>query len=96
VPQWKEDIYPEIKRGAKKAGATIYFTDESGISSDYHTGRPGQQREIGRKAVNSLAEKRSHALGGRQRWQKTPRRIQSFFDQPACQYARIQHYFSES
>ena len=51
VPQWKEDTYPEIKRGAKKAGATIYFTDESGISSDYHTGRPRQQREIGRKAV---------------------------------------------
>jgi len=23
------------------------------------------------------------------RWQKTPRRIQSFFDPPACQYARI-------
>ena len=42
------------------------------------------KREIGRKTVNSLAEMRSHALGGRRRWQKTPRRIQSFFDQTAC------------
>ena len=33
VPQWEEDIYPEIKREAKKAGATIYFADESGIRS---------------------------------------------------------------
>jgi len=39
VPQWKEDIYPEIKRGAKKATATIYLADESGIGSDDHTGQ---------------------------------------------------------
>ena len=30
-----------VKRGAKKAGATIYFTDKSGIGSDYHTGQTG-------------------------------------------------------
>ena len=36
--QWEKDIYPEIKREAKKAGATIYFADESGIRLDYHTG----------------------------------------------------------
>ena len=28
-----------VKRGAKKAAATIYFTDKSGIGSDYHTGQ---------------------------------------------------------
>ena len=39
VPQWKEGLYPEIKKGAKKTAATIYFTDESGIGSDYHTGQ---------------------------------------------------------
>jgi len=38
VRQWEEEIYPEIKREAKKVGATIYFADESGIRSDYHTG----------------------------------------------------------
>ena len=195
VRQWEEDIYPEIKREAKKAGATIYFADESGIRSDYHTGHTwapkgespvitttgsgysvnmisavsaqGQlrfmltqrtvtavifreflkrlmigtnkpvfvivdghpthkaklvkkyveslngrlqlfilppysphlnpdetlwadvKREIGRKTVNSLEEMRSHALSALRRLQKTPRLIQSFFDQPACQDARI-------
>ena len=29
-----------VKRGAKKAGATIYFTDKSGIGSDYLPYRP--------------------------------------------------------
>jgi hypothetical protein len=29
----------KYKRETKKAGATIYFTDESGIGSDYHTGQ---------------------------------------------------------
>ena len=33
-----KSIYPEIKREAKKTGATIYFSDESGIRLDYHTG----------------------------------------------------------
>ena len=47
VPQWKEGLYPEIKKGAKKAAATIYLADESGIGSDDHTGRPGQQKERG-------------------------------------------------
>jgi len=39
VPQWEEDTYPEIKREAKKPGATIYLADESGIGSDDHTGQ---------------------------------------------------------
>jgi len=195
VRQWEEEIYPEIKREAKKVGATIYFADESGVRSDYHTGHTwapkgetpvitatgsrysvnmisavsaqgqlrfmltkgtvtatvfreflkrlmvgtdkpvfvvvdghpthkaklvkkyieslnGQlklfilppyspqlnpdetvwahvKREISRKTVNSLEEMRSHALSALRRLQKTPRLIQSFFDQPECQYARI-------
>jgi transposase len=39
VTQWKENIFPEIKKDAKKVGATIYFQDESGIRSDFHSGR---------------------------------------------------------
>ncbi|MAE17466.1 hypothetical protein CMK12_00745 [Candidatus Poribacteria bacterium] len=39
VPQWEEDTYPEIKRGAKKAAAPIYLVDEWGIGSDDHTGQ---------------------------------------------------------
>jgi transposase len=38
VTQWKQDIFPEIKKRAKQVGATIYFQDESGIRSDFHSG----------------------------------------------------------
>lgn len=38
VRQWEVDTYPVIKSEAKAVGATIYFADESGIRSDYHTG----------------------------------------------------------
>jgi transposase len=39
VTQWKEKVFQEIKKKAKKVGATIYFQDESGIRSDFHSGR---------------------------------------------------------
>lgn len=39
VKQWRETIFPEIKKKAKKVGATIYFQDESGIRSDFHSGK---------------------------------------------------------
>jgi hypothetical protein len=48
VPQWEEDTYPEIKRGAKKAAAPIYLVDEWGIGSDDHTGQTWASR--GREA----------------------------------------------
>ena len=38
VRAWEAEIYPAIRAEAKAAGATIYFADESGIRSDYHTG----------------------------------------------------------
>ncbi len=38
VQKWQDEIYPEIKKEAKAVGATIYFADESGMRSDYHTG----------------------------------------------------------
>lgn len=38
VRQWESETYPAIKAEAAAAGATIYFADESGIRSDYHTG----------------------------------------------------------
>lgn len=38
VQQWQAETYPAIKREAKQTGATIYFGDESGLRSDYHTG----------------------------------------------------------
>lgn len=38
VRAWEAKIYPAIRTEAKANGATIYFADESGIRSDYHTG----------------------------------------------------------
>jgi len=38
VTRWKQEIFPEIKKRAKQVGATIYFQDESGIRSDFHSG----------------------------------------------------------
>jgi len=38
IEQWKNTVFPEIKKRAKKLGATIYFQDESGIRSDFHSG----------------------------------------------------------
>jgi transposase len=38
VEQWKQRVFPDIKKRAKKLGATIYFEDESGIRSDFHSG----------------------------------------------------------
>ena len=38
VRAWEAEIYPAIRAEAKAVGATIYFADESGIRSDYHTG----------------------------------------------------------
>jgi transposase len=38
VTQWKQEIFPAIKKRAKQVGATIYFQDESGIRSDFHSG----------------------------------------------------------
>lgn len=38
VRQWESETFPAIKAEAAAAGATIYFADESGIRSDYHTG----------------------------------------------------------
>jgi len=38
VRRWKKEIFPKIKKEAKKVGASIYFFDESGIRSDFHAG----------------------------------------------------------
>lgn len=38
VQRWKSETYPAIRAEAEAAGATIYFADEAGIRSDYHSG----------------------------------------------------------
>jgi len=39
IEKWKEEIYPQIQKRAKKVGASIYFEDESGVRSDFHSGK---------------------------------------------------------
>jgi transposase len=38
VQQWKDEEYPAIRAEAAQVGATIYFADEAGVRSDYHSG----------------------------------------------------------
>jgi transposase len=38
VQEWQEIAYPEIRKKAKKAGATLYFGDEASVRSDHHSG----------------------------------------------------------
>jgi hypothetical protein len=38
VARWEQEDYPAIQALARKAGATIYFGDESAMRSDDHTG----------------------------------------------------------
>ncbi len=38
VRRWETETYPQIKAQARSSGATVYFADEAGIQSDYHTG----------------------------------------------------------
>ena len=38
VQQWLDKDYPAIRRRAKREGAQIFFADEAGVRSDYHSG----------------------------------------------------------
>lgn len=38
VRRWETETYPEFRAHARSVGATVYFDDEAGIRSDYHTG----------------------------------------------------------
>lgn len=38
VQRWLEEDFPKIQKLAKKMQATLYFADEAGVRSDYHSG----------------------------------------------------------
>src|SRR3954449_2370488 len=38
VARWKQTEYPAIAAAARAAGGTVYFLDEAGVRSNYHTG----------------------------------------------------------
>jgi len=39
VEQWLKEEYPRIRARAKRIGAEIFFADEAGVRSDFHSGR---------------------------------------------------------
>lgn len=52
VKEWLKKEFPKIKRLARKEGADIYFGDEAGLRSDYHSGTtwaPKGQTPVSRK-----------------------------------------------
>jgi transposase len=63
VQHWKSAEYPRIRAQAAREGATIYFADEAGIRSDYHSGTtwapvgdtPVVERTGARFSVNMLS-----------------------------------------
>ena len=38
VQKWESEEFPAIKQQAREQGATVFFANEAGIRSDYHTG----------------------------------------------------------
>ena len=38
VERWRTEEYPAIRDEAAQVGATVYFADEAGVRSDYHSG----------------------------------------------------------
>lgn len=38
VQTWLDEEFPKIQALAKKTGATVYFSDEAGVRSDFHSG----------------------------------------------------------
>jgi transposase len=38
VQKWLDEEYPKIRRQARRVGAEIYFGDEAGVRSDFHSG----------------------------------------------------------
>jgi transposase len=38
IQKWIDEEYPKIRRQAREVGAEIYFGDEAGVRSDFHSG----------------------------------------------------------
>ena len=79
VEQWLREEFPQIRAQAKQAGAEIWFEDEAGIRSDYHSGttwgvkgqtpvveRTGQRCAVNMvSAINARGQSRFMVLEGR-------------------------------
>ena len=66
VRKWETEEFPAIKKQARAQDATVFFADEAGIRSDYHTGTTwapaGQTPVVGDSDLSTLLAQ--HALGG--------------------------------
>jgi transposase len=49
VRRWKEEGYPAIRDEAARAGAAVFFADEAGVRTDYHSGTTWG--EVGRTPI---------------------------------------------
>jgi len=70
VEHWLKHEFPKIRVAARKAGATIFFGDESGVRSDHHAGKtwalkgqtPVVQRTGARVGCNMISAVASRGL----------------------------------
>lgn len=68
VRRWEREVYPAIRAEARRVGATIYFADESGLRSDYHTGTtwaPAGETPVIEKTGRRFAVNMISAVGPR-------------------------------
>ena len=84
VNEWLKKDYPRIRSLAKREGAKIYFGDEAGVRSDYHSGKTWSLRgetpvvkKTGKRfglnmisAVSSRGEMRFMTVEGRMNGEK--------------------------
>ena len=79
VNEWLKKEYPKIRRLSRREGARIYFGDEAGVRSDYHSGKTWSLRgktpvvkKTGKRfglnmisAISSMGEMRFMTVEGR-------------------------------
>ena len=56
-----QGLYPRIQRRAKRVGAQIFFGDEAGVRSDFHSWREHHLRSSGQGPAMSMAERKRTA-----------------------------------
>lgn len=84
VERWVKEEYPKILGLAGKLKADIFFGDEAGVRSDFHSGKTWAVH--GKTPILPVLE----GLEPVSKVQKLPSLVRSFFGMPATVYAAIQ------
>ncbi|MGI8742388.1 MAG: hypothetical protein ACR2NN_07405, partial [Bryobacteraceae bacterium] len=89
VARWKKAEFPAIRALAREAGAEIWFGDESGVRSDYHSGTTwgGERHHASRPEDGAAVQVRMLLISSLHALQRLPQQIQSFFQLPDTRYA---------